>query len=501
MRPILKALGKLSWGKRAYAVFLLCATTAIALPAQTFTTLHSFDYTDGQYPYAGLVQATDGSLYGTTTTGGASGSGTVFKITPAGKLTMLHSFDNTDGANPFAGLVQATDGNFYGTTYYGGAYGYGTVFKITSAGKLTMLHSFDNTDGANPMAGLVQATDGNFYGTTEDGGASGACAAGCGTVFKITPAGEVTTLHSFDSTDGAYPFAGLVQATDGDFYGTTQNGGAHDVPPCASGGAVGCGMIFKITPGGTLTTLHSFDLTDGAGPEAGLVQATDGNFYGTTVGGGDLSCILTPGFGCGTVFEITPAGKLTTLHSFCSQIECIDGSYPTAALVQATDGNFYGTTGGGGSLVWPVAIFGCGAVFRITLKGSLETLYAFDGVTDGYFPIAGLVQATDGNLYGTTGEGGPADGDVGTIFSLAVGLGPFVETEPTSGKVGTPVRILGTNLADVSCVMFNGRAAAFTVVSSSEIKTTVPKDATTGKVKVTTPHGTLSSNVPFRVLP
>ena len=268
-------MSRFNWWMRACGVFLLWATTAITLPAQTFTTLHSFDGTDGAAPYAGLVQATDGNLYGTTTYYGANDVGTVFKITTSGTLTTLHSFDNTDGASPYAGLVQATDGNLYGTTYEGGANGYGTVFKITTSGTLTTLHSFDNTDGASPYAGLVQATDGNLYGTTYEGGANG-----YGTVFKITTSGTLTTLHSFDYTDGASPYAGLIQATDGKLYGTTYEGGANVLN----------GTVFKITTSGTLTTLHNFcslsGCTDGASPYAGLVQATNGDLYGTAGGAG-----------------------------------------------------------------------------------------------------------------------------------------------------------------------------------------------------------------------
>ena len=217
----------------ACTIFVVCAATAIAAPAQTFTTLHIFDGTDGEYPAAGLVQGTDGNFYGTTGYGGATtctyGCGTIFKITPAGTLTTLHSFDYTDGEYPLGGgLVQATDGNFYGTTSEG-ANGYGTVFKITPTGTLTTLHSFHVTDGAYPEA-LVQATDGNFYGTTSFGGTAGNCTpGGCGTVFKITPGGTLTTLHNFanTTTEGAVPGAGLVQATDGNFYGTTADGGAY----------------------------------------------------------------------------------------------------------------------------------------------------------------------------------------------------------------------------------------------------------------------------------
>jgi len=487
-------MSRLNWTKRAYGVFLLCATTAIALPAQTFTTLHSFDGTDGANPAAVLIQATNGYLYGTTYAGGANNDGTVFKISPSGTLTTLHSFDYTDGEEPNGGLVQATDGNFYGTTYAGGANNDGTVFKISPSGTLTTLHSFAGypTDGSDPTAALVQATDGNLYGTTLQGGAGND-----GTVFKVTAGGALTTLYNFCSqsacTDGSSPYAVLIQATDGNFYGTTFE----------AGGVAGEGTVFKITPRGALTTLYSFcsqtACTDGAQPLAGLVQATDGNFYGTTTYGGAN--------GGGTVFKITPSGTLTTLYGFCSQSACTDGTRPVAGLVQATDGNFYGTTGGGGANstcpnnVWGV---GCGTVFKISPSGTLTTLHSFDG-TDGSGPTAGLAQDTNGKFYGTTFTGGTSSascsayGSCGTVFSLSVGLSPFVETEPTSGKVGALVKILGTNLTGTTSVTFNGTSAAFTVVSRSEITTTVPSGATTGKVQVTVSGHTLTSNVNFRV--
>jgi uncharacterized repeat protein (TIGR03803 family) len=400
-------------------------------------------------------------------------------------LTTLHSFDITDGEDPVAGLIQATDGNFYGTTEIGGANGYGSVFKITPTGKLTTLYSFCSqsgcADGERPYGVLVQATNGDFYGTTFFGGAN--CTEGaCGTVFKITPSGTLTTVYSFCSqsgcTDGSLPLGTLIQATNGDLYGTTETGGAGN----------NGGTIFKITPSGVLTTLYSFctqtNCPDGAEPYAGLVQAANGYFYGTTEYGG------TEYIGAGTVFKITPTGTLTTIYSFCSLGGfCTDGQSPTGTLVQATNGSFYGTTVLGGASV-------AGTVFKITPSGTLTTLHTFD-VTDGANSSAGLLQATNGNLYGTTEDGGV--NGFGTVFRLSVGLGPFVETQPTSGKVGAAVKILGTKLTGATSVSFNGTAATFTVVSSSEITTTLPVGATTGKVQVTTPSGTLSSNVSFRV--
>jgi|HubBroStandDraft_1064217.scaffolds.fasta_scaffold05293_5 uncharacterized repeat protein (TIGR03803 family) len=299
-------------------------------PRATLTTLYSFcsqtNCADGSLPYGGLVLGKDGNFYGTTSQGGASGiSGTVFKITPSGTLTTLHSFDGTDGAFAGAPMILATDGNFYGITENGGAINAGTVFKITPTGALTTLHSFISGEGSDATGPLVQASDGSFYGTTESGGANG-----YGTIFKITPGGTFTTFHSFNSTDGSAPACGLVQASDGNLYGTTYEGGSNNSCPN------GCGTVFKINLDGALTTLHNFDSTDGANPIAGLIQATDGNFYGTTYGGG------TDG-GWGTVFEIAADGTVTTLHSF----EGSDGAQPYAPVTQATSGNLYGTSTNG----------------------------------------------------------------------------------------------------------------------------------------------------------
>jgi uncharacterized repeat protein (TIGR03803 family) len=475
----------------------MCGAVAIALPAQTFTPLASFDAADGAEPVSGLIQATNGDFYGTTPEGGDGNHGAIFKITPTGTLTALYEFCSlgypcTDGAFPYAGLIQAANGDFYGTTEEGGANNYaGTVFKITPSGKLTTIYSFCSqagcTDGQYPKAGLVQAADGDFYGTTYEGGTGGS-----GTVFKITPSGVLTTLYTFcpteeNCTDGQGP-NGLIQATNGEFYGTTESGGAS----CCVGGTV-----FRITPSGTLTTVYTFcsvssglySCADGETPTAGLVQATNGEpvFYGTTSGGG----ASTGCEGCGTVFEISGDNKLTTLYSFCSQANCTDGSEPMAGVIQATDGALYGTTYGGGAN-------GFGTIFKVTPGVAMTTLYNFNQYPDGANPAGALVQATNGTFYGTTERGGISV-DEGSVFSLSVGLGPFVEPQTTSGKVGAAVKILGTDLKGATSVTFNGTTAVFEVKSRSLITTTVPAGATTGNVVVVTPSRTLSSNVPFRV--
>jgi uncharacterized repeat protein (TIGR03803 family) len=465
--PKLKTLGSLVIAGLVLVLGVAAATPSLA---QTFTTLTSFNGENGFAPWAPVIQGTDGNFYGVTQYGGAYSGGTVFRITAAGGLTNLYNFSyNT---YPFGALIQASDGNFYGTTTQGNTWG--TVFKITRTGKLTTLHTFDGNDGSSPYAGLIQAADGSLFGTTYNGGASDTCIYdyGCGTVFKITRKGQLTTLYSFGGADGERPFAGLIQATDGNFYGTTSEGGTN-----------GYGTVFKITGKGTLTTLHSFDGSDGEFPSAGLIQAVDGDFYGTTA---------TGGAGNGTVFKITAGGTLRTLHNF----EGTNGIGPYGGLIQATDANFYLTTEFGGIAETYCSSDSCGMIFELTPEGKLTALHKFDG-TDGGNPYAALLQSTNGSFYGTTIAGG--SNGYGTIFSLSMGLGSFVTPEPSSGRVGAKVIILGTDLTGATSVSFNGIAATFKVVSSSEIKTVVPAGAITGTVEVTTPVGALKSNVAFRV--
>jgi uncharacterized repeat protein (TIGR03803 family) len=443
--------------------------SSASTPPSTVTILVNFDGTNGQDPFTeNLVQGKDGNLYGTTTYGGSSNDGTIFKMTPGGTLTTIHTFTGvgTDGAIPLCGLALGVDGNFYGTTNQGGTGDYGTVFKITPAGTLTTLHSFDETDGAFPGSALVQGTDKNFYGTTEYG-----VPGIYGTVFTISPSGTFSSLVSFDDINGYEPIGGMVQGTDGNFYGTTATGGASDL-----------GVVFKMTSAGTLTTLASFDNTDGWEPEGQLIQATNGSFYGTTLRGGAN--------GDGEVFKITASGTLTALHSF----DVTDGFEPNDALVQATDGNFYGTTTGGGT----GSPSEDGTVFEITPAGTLTTLYNFTGYEgDGASPFGGLVQHTSGALYGVTSGGGT--GELGTIFSLNAGLGPFVKLLPASGKVGATIAILGSQLSTASAVSFGTVSANFTKGSNSYLTAVVPAGATTGTVTVTIKSGKLKSNVAFRV--
>jgi uncharacterized repeat protein (TIGR03803 family) len=394
-----------------------------------------------------------------------------------------------------------------------------TVFRVTAIGELTTLYSFCTqgfshcTDGANPLAELVEGTDGNFYGTTQQGGINnGNCDAdgpGCGTVFKITPTGVLTTLYRFcsqrDCIDGFFPYGRLVLGADGNFYGTTSMGGERN------GGEFYGGTVFKITPTGTLTTIHSFcqypNCTDGVFPTGALVQNTDGNFYGTTQLGGAISFM-------GTIFKITPAGSLTTLYRFCKitrsgentlpilPYECYDGSTPIAGLTLVSDGNFYGTTYSGGFVknAQKNCNGNCGTVFKITPQGQFTTLHRFKG-SDGNEPVGGLLQATNGKIYGTTYLGGTFCIYCGTVFQIGLGLDPFVLANPRFGKPGRVIQILGDQLAETSAVTFNGTPAQFEVVSDTYIKATVPDGATTGTIQVITATGTLNSNVAFHVLP
>jgi uncharacterized repeat protein (TIGR03803 family) len=406
-------------------------------------------------------------------------------------------------------IAQGRDGNLYTTTPKGGS-GSGTAFKLTPSGKLTVLTNF-----AYAYSGLSLGSDGNFYGSTYYGGTSNR-----GTLFRITPKGTLTTLYDFaGGNDGANPWAPPIPAWDGNFYGTTEFGGTD-----------GVGTVYRITPKGKLTTLFEFNRTSGSNPIAPLIQAADGSLYGTTQYGGANNT--------GTVFKMTLSGAVTLLHSF-------DNAYyyvPQAALIQGIDGNFYGTAPAGGTSK-------AGLVFKITPKGVFAVLYSLNGTTDGAVPSAGLVQATDGNLYGVAQKAGngygtifkltttgkfsvvhnfnSADGanpdvaiiqhtngvlygntesggdihNTGVFFRVKISAKPFVSLLPILGKVGTTIEFLGQGFTGTTKVSFNGVSANFTVVSNTYLTAVVPAGATTGQVTVTTPGGTLTSNKVFHVRP
>jgi uncharacterized repeat protein (TIGR03803 family) len=486
------AEGLFSLSKMACIVSLFCAATAILSPAQTepqtqpkFTWVYSFD---GQGAHGGanpgfgnLVQGPDGYLYGTTEVSVGT-EGTVFKISTAGKLKTLCIFCTKGqpclfGATPLGGVTLASNGMFYGTTSLGGYYNLGTVFQITSAGKLTRLYAFGGGEGAEPWAAPIQAKDGNLYGSTSIGGYYN-----LGTVYEMSTAGTNEVSVSFTGGNGELPYARLVQGTNQNIYGTT------------SQATSGNGTVFAILPKTGFATLYTFKgVAKGGNPYGGLIQASNGSFYGTTTTGGANSK-------GGTVFSMTPAGKVTTIYNFCAKAGCTDGAHPEASLIQASDGNLYGTTYNGGTNSTSCN-GGCGTIFKITTAGTLTTVYNFcsqTGCVDGYYPESGLVQATNGTFYGTTFYGGKF-GSAGTVYSLSLGLAPFVKVLPALGKAGATAMILGDNLTGTTKVSFNGIAAPFKVVSSTEIQATVPAGATTGTVAVVTPGGTLKSNALFQV--
>jgi uncharacterized repeat protein (TIGR03803 family) len=467
------------------------AATAIQPSAQTFTLLDTFD--PATFSNSGLfVQGFDGNFYSTSSGGTSNPNGFFFRMTPEGAVTVLHNFCSlrkcADGAHP-GRVILGLDGNFYGTTSEGGTSGtgaksgFGTIFKITRAGGLTVLHNFCGPscgEGTFPSS-LIQTTNGTFYGTMENGGANT-----WGTFYKMTSLGVVTTLYNFcsqsDCADGIDP-GGMIQAVDGNFYGISVTG-------TPSHGT----LIFKMTPAGKRSTVYAFcpdpvGCTDGSLPNQ-LIQGTNGNFYGTNYNGGAGIA--------GSFFELSPKGQLTTLYDFCPVAHCPDGLNPKG-LTLGSDGHFYGTALFGGDRANGGCGPGCGTIFQITPQGSLTTLYEFCPQTkclDGASPY-NLAQGTDGSFYGASGGWGAKRS--GTIFKLDVGLAPFVETLPATGKAGVNVVILGNNLTGTTAVEFNGVAATFKVVSNTEITAKVPVGATTGSVTVTTPGGILSSDVAFRV--
>jgi uncharacterized repeat protein (TIGR03803 family) len=381
------------------------------LPVES--TLYSFGVSSGAgplYPNGTLVEGADGNFYGTTFQGGANGIGTIFKLTPAGVVSILHSFGphgSGDGEYPGAGLVKSADGTLYGTTGAGGASGNGTVFKFTPQGGVSVLYSFVGGTDATGSSSLVLDASGNLYGTSNSGGS-----AAFGAVYKVTPQGAETVLWSFaDVPGGSHPQSNLVLGTDGNFYGTTQGGGT-----------AGTGTAFKMTPAGSLTILHSFGATanDGVGPFGGLTLGPDGNFYGTTTEGGTFRGPYN-----GTVFKMTPAGTVTVLHSFSdasTPAGPVDGSNPEGPLLVDGNGNLYGTTYDGGG-------YSSGILFKVTPAGKETILYtnglagAIAGNTDGNFIQGGMMLGTDGNLYGMATGGGA--NQTGMVFKLTGALSAY----------------------------------------------------------------------------
>jgi uncharacterized repeat protein (TIGR03803 family) len=472
--------GLMCVARASLAVALLCVVTSIASASATYKDLVNFDTTNGQNPIdVTLVQGIDGDLYGTTQLGGTYGNGTVFKISPSGTLTTLWNFCEkknsngfcVDGDQPMAGLTLVIGGDLYGTTFGGGEHNAGTVFKITPTGELTTVYNFCSlsgcADGLNPSTGtsLIQGTDGNLYGSTQLN------------FFRLTPTGKLTNLYTYPSFAVQYP-TGVLQASDGNFYLTVSGGVAQD------------GFILKITSAGKATTLYSFcsltNCLDGANPGGPLAQGANGNLYGTTANGGK--------FGDGTFFELSLAGKLTTLHSFDYGTAGNLGATENSGVILGADGNFYGVAHDGGE----ICEFGCGTLFRMTPAGVLTTVYEFTGGNDSQGPW-GLMQDTDGTFFGTTPAGGSKN--LGTVYSVSDGLAPFVELVTNYGPVGKTIDILGQGFTGATGVTFDGVKATFDNVSDTYMTVAVPSGALTGTVEVTTFTDTYKSNKIFKVTP
>jgi uncharacterized repeat protein (TIGR03803 family) len=526
------SFARISGNQRFWLAALLLAGFQASLAHAQLTQLYAFqydatsisNYPDGENPLAELIEGADGNYYTTTQSGGSGacpgqsaaipGCGTIVKITPAGVFSVLYSFpyDSSNnsapnGVNPQAGLLQGPDGNFYGVAAYGGTggdfcgtnveiFGCGTAFKVTPGGVFTTLHNFCGgngcgslaTDGAAPIGRLAIGSDGNLYGTTQSGGIYQGHY-NSGTIFRVSLSGAYQIMHIFTGANGAgdgeNPAAGLTFASDGNFYGTTEFGGTS-----------GFGTVFRMNLAGTVTILQSFAQFDpnGAQPMGALIQASDGNLYGTCYSGGAN--------GWGTVFRISTSGAFAKLYDFTQAAGNV-GYLPKAGVIQASDGNLYGTTWEGGD-------FAGGAIYQLTLSGVATLEASFDSnPSTGYSPVGALVQGSDGNLYVTAQSGGGTNSngvpDQGTIdvfsASLPVPKPGILGFVPSSGKVGTKVTIgLGPFIGATS-VKFNGTSATFKVPGSEFITTTVPAGATTGSISVTGPGGTTTSKKKFTVLP
>jgi uncharacterized repeat protein (TIGR03803 family) len=471
-------------------LILVALSVTAPAKAQTFSVLYNFGSRSGDplLPSASLTQGRDGALYGTSTFGGTTGgSGTIFKISPTGTMTVLHSFCLTCavGGAPLGGLTLRPDGHFIGTTSKGGStFGNGTIFDLTQTGSVTLLYSFTGgTDGKNSLGPPIFGPDGSYYGTTPGGGGP----SGCGTIYKITTNGTkavLTLLHDFDLTDGCGPQAPLVLGRDGNFYGVTGGGGTSNL-----------GVVFQCTPAGKVTVLHNFSGgNEGAVPFAPLIQGSNGNFYGTT--------LEVFGQVSGNIFEITPTGTYTVLHTLN---ETTDGAEPSN-IVQATDGNLYGVTGFGGGISSHLCGNGCGTLFQVTPEGSYSVLHNFNG-TAGGGAAYGPFQHTNGVLYGVASGGTGMSGlcgaeNCGVLYSWSSNLPSFVSLTPNQAAVGSVIEILGQGFNSSTTVSFNGTPATVTkVVSGTLVEAFVPAGAATGFVTATTSTGTLTSNTQFIVTP
>lgn len=487
-------------GTTAKGTLYLMTTEGTPSTVYSFCALASC--ADGYYPFGGVTLGSDGNFYGTTQLGGSKGAGSVFKITPTGALTTLWNFANgTDDSAPMYTTVLGKDNSMYGISFGQYVGQYGAFFKVSSAGAFKFLKDFNYTNGATPNL-PTQGTDGNFYGTAQGGG-DPTCK--CGVVYKATAAGAITVLHAFKGypNDGYRPDSVLVQGTDGNYYGTTYQGGAHNQ-----------GTVFKITPTGVFTLLHSFyygggTSFDAINPEVGLTLGTDGNFYGVGAGGGTKNA--------GAIFKITPGGTESVLYNFCA-VACTDGFAPATPLVLHTDGKFYGNTNGnslGGSVFYSldmgfkplinlvnwttkvgqtVEILGQGftGATKVSFNGVSAT---FDNVSDTYITATVPAGALTGPVTVTTFTSSMTSN---RNFLVIPQIKSFA---PASGIVGSNVVITGVSLKQATQVTVGGKAAKFTVNSDTQITAVVAAGAKTGKITVVTPGGSVTSSGSYLVVP
>lgn len=463
---------------------------AASVSGMTMAALYSFTgSSDGGIPSA-LMQASNGLFYGTTQTGGLYGDGTIFSLSTNGEVTTLLPFDGTNGATPMAGLTQSSEpGTFYGTTAYGGSNGAGTIFKVHPSGVLYTVYSFaSNDDSANPFTPLTLDAAGDVYGAAQNNAAPTN-----GNIFELTTNGALTNLYFFTGgITGTMPEGGLAPGTDGNFYGMT--GSNAEVTSVN-------GNIFKMTPAGQVTNLYSFTGSrDGFSPAGQLVLGDDGNFYGVT-----RFYHVSKSLFYGTIFKVTPGGTLTTLYGLNGFVTYTDGAVPDASLLHASDGNFYGVTLQGNYLDVNGTIYNnsYGTVFRITPSGTLTTLTSFNDSDDGAYPRTALVEGTDGCLYGTTSAGGLYG--YGTLYRISFTSAPQINTQPASQTnvlgasaifyvtvFGAPQlsyqwQLNGTNLADGGSVS----GSAGRVLSLNNL---TPAQAGTYSVIVSNALGTATSS-------
>jgi uncharacterized repeat protein (TIGR03803 family) len=384
------ALLSASFALTFMAALGLGMVTAQSAEAQTFSVMYNFaGSSDGGDPYASLIRDSAGNLYSTVGYGGTYFAGGVFEVAPDGAEKVLYSFTGgADGAYPISSLVRDSAGNLYGTTTMGGSAGAGVVFKVDPQGTETVLHNFTGgTDGVDPVGGLLRDKAGNLYGTTSQGGTANA-----GVLFKISPRGKESILHTFTggANDGKYPtYTSVLRNTLGTIYGVTEEGGAADA-----------GIVYKLSKGGKWTVLYSFmgGTTDGCNVLGTPFMDKQGNIYGTT-----SSCGASK---LGTVWKLNKNGKETVLHSFAGGAS--DGEYPLAGVIMDADGNLYGSTETGGAA-------NVGTVYKVSKTGTETLLHSFDGV-DGKYPYCGFVQNARGTIFGTTQNGGTIG--YGTVWKI-----------------------------------------------------------------------------------